>query len=819
MTGTISYADQQRRNNGSHINWLDNRQGDQQTQNRIVTNLARQPGDWQKQNNAQAWLQLLALLSVIQPGSTTPLHRQTRELPDDQAVALNSTQLSAPSDFSPLANMTQQTVIMPQRNSRSILNTAKHKSSARGAGAGKASGKTKARQKVFVLVKKDFHEDIDKDVYQLALTKGTPKEILILRKTIFKIRLREGNDNSPATAALIKLFDDYQLYKDALSRLDQDLINKGIQPLLLQKASELYALTGDDGTVKYQRQLLKVQLYRLEELSKGKLKIDFRPFSLTANPENDKTSTYDNVESKMAGQLLEDVVSNTPEVPAQHIITYGPAYQARKSFLAYAFHSAGIHSEKSLAQEPEKNKAALYKKLLGNLQNNITSNKELLDEIADHFYFSLYFSYMANPDTNLAISASEVKRLGDFTQRDKVNALLYHFNQDIEIKFKPQQSNKDTFLYLAQEFIFSSSLTKDNGPSKSRRAGHKVHKTAKRPSKGHKIRHHKKGNIRNPPAQQKGVTAKMKKPLRKDFDDQDSYQAAKSKYESHLKARVALTENFDRPRRQLMAVSKMKQLQETHPNEIITQKSQAGFTLTTAEGDRGKALILSSHAWSDKYTGELKLPKNKKIFFLGPEGKVLLEAPEAGDLLPTSNLVAGEKDPEIYSAFTDEGIQILSNREATSVTYEDVKNYRLKHYEATPDEEVQLAVLQNRIRRSGMKMDFLTVDELAGEKKLSDVFHLMHRDKLLQDYDKVIFYACREVKATGVLTKGVGASSYEIKFTDTPLAEQTKFKRSVGEPFNEEVDFDGYYLHERFEVTKENMTSTFAGITPYQVLE
>jgi len=816
MHKIFSLAEQHRRDTGNHINWLDNRQGNQLYQNEQIVGLSRNAGDAGKRNQAQTLLQLLTLLTLIQNTNMSPAPRgfvtkKTDEysLATDQPLAQGYRKKALPVPY-----VMEDTQIKPQDKRR-----AKRHIEMPVAQRYINSQRETGKPKLFVLVKKDFHQDVDENIYKLAMLKSTPGEIASIRRLIKQNRLREnGALATEETTQLVKMFDDYVIYKAALNNLQYSLTRKAPKSLLLEKATELYGVTGDSKEVEQRRLALKVQLYHLEKLAKNKFDIVFRPFLLTSNPKNSDEVTYEAIESELAGQLIEEVVVSSHGVPENHTITYGPAYQARKSFIAYALYVYGIHSAEQLAIKNISNKLLFYKELLSSLEIYMKENDDLLlDEIGNHFYFSLYNYYLANPDVSLDISNDKHKKLSKFNNYDKIDALIYHFNSDIEVKYKPQKRLGELFLFVAQEFLFSSSVGKNKIFSKpvflkNKLAGNAFKQTTRDkniPNAFGFIKSQQKG---------KGSQKRIKKPRRNEFPDDATYQQEKIKYDQYIKERVALRSNYDRERRRKIAADKLKKLEKTHAHKVI-QESSGGFTLTTAQNNRGKIVVLSAHAWSERYTNPLRLPQNKKLYFLGPDGKVLLEAPEKDGLLPTSYLVASKKYPAIFSTFTEEGMKLLANKGPQARNIEQAKNYRLKHYDTTPDEEVKLAVIENRLKVGAPKMDFLTVDELAGEKKLSDVMNLMKKNKLLQDYDKVIFYACREVKKGGVMKLNGLKDAYEINFVDIPLSVQVAVKRSLsGNIADNRIYFDGYYIYERFEVEKDRVTPYVEGITPYRNL-
>lgn len=814
MPKDFSVSQQHRRCIGDHTNWMDNKEGEPLLQNQRVLHLARNAGDIDKKNRAQTFLQLFMLISLIQNTNTLPAPRRENNNADEYSPVDNEqARLDYQKKILPLLQLSQN--IPSISPGQRIVKRHTERNDARAYEEPINKGK---EQQVLILVKKDFRQEIDDDIYKLALTKGTPQEIASVRRAIKQNHLRDHwAFATEQTNRLIKMFDDYVIYKAALSSLKHSLTKQKLRTLLFEKSSKLYGLAGDSEEVQKQRLVLKVQLYHLDKLAKGKFKLVYQTISLTPNPKNDANNTYESVEAELAAQLIERIIESNGDIPEDHVITYGPAYQARKTFIAYALYAYGIHSQQQLARELSQDPHGLYKQLFDSLEKDMKEKDGTLgDEIANHFYFSLFNTYLANPDVSLAISKDKTKRMGDFSQNDKIDALIYHFNSDIEVRAKVKRNLGELFFMLAQEIILSGRTGKNMLFSKNKFSKGKLRGRSNKPPRVDSNRSNsfafkkKRRNIKSP-------SDKVKKPNRKDFSDDAFYLQERQKYEKYLKDQVALSGNTDRERRKKIAIDKMSQLEKVH-HQKITQESSTGFTLTTAQGDRGDIVVLSAHAWSDPYTNLLSYARGKKIFFLGPDGKVLLEAPEQQGLLPTSYLVAGKKYPQIFSSFTDKGVKVMVNKEGQPVNVDQVKNYRLKHYEATPDEEVKLAVLENRLKTDNPKMDFLTVDEMAGEKKLSDVLNLMKKNYLLQDYDKVVFYACREIKKPGVMKPKGLTDAYEIVFIDIPLPAQGIQKRSVSDdPVGNRIQFDGYYLYERFEVGKDKVTPYLEGITPYRI--
>lgn len=277
-------------------------------------------------------------------------------------------------------------------------------------------------------------------------------------------------------------------------------------------------------------------------------------------------------------------------------------------------------------------------------------------------------------------------------------------------------------------------------------------------------------------------------------------------------------------RRKLIAVNKMISLRGSH-SYILDSVSDNRFTLHYVKDSPADTAVLSAHGWFTKDSTQLTLSDNQELLFLGPHGEILLEPPEVENLLPMENLLAGKKNPLIYSKLTNK--ELISYKPGGSLSNDEiVMNYKFSHYEKVPNEEVQLSLLSNRINKNKEKMDVITVNEKVDspryrEPTLRDLMNLIKNNKSFQPYKKIIFLACREEKTPGVLRQSVKdvklGSGYEIKFTEEDFAKQSKGKkRSINSSNCEnDINFDGYFIYELITVEKDKVSREIQEIAPY----
>lgn len=215
----------------------------------------------------------------------------------------------------------------------------------------------------------------------------------------------------------------------------------------------------------------------------------------------------------------------------------------------------------------------------------------------------------------------------------------------------------------------------------------------------------------------------------------------------------------------------LQELALQDPNEVakvVVNNENASFSLTSMPEKPAKTLYLNSHGWFTKQSPEIRLPPSTELVFLGPHGMTLAEAP--GDI-PSVTLLAGKEAP-IHYARLKRGPKVDKNYSDkytipnTGTTRENyIKDYSIKYYEKTPQEELTLAVLLNRQKENKEAIDILSVNPLAGDtKKLSDVLKQMGQLGDYSQYDKLVFVACREDRSSGIVKYGLGGS-YEIEFT------------------------------------------------------
>lgn len=593
--------------------------------------------------------------------------------------------------------------------------------------------------KVTVLINKNITNGINLKIYNLATGKRS------LGKFIDFIE-RRGN-----TPDEIKFYDAYHLYKDAISGYSAGMKKDNVMILshIRVVSDELYA-TDKSRTIRIEQ--LKVELYHLKKLLSKRIDIEFRPLFVTSTLKNG--FYYPPFEERSAAGILENVVYDIQDIPDIQRVIYGPAYQARKSLLAYALYICGISSTESFAHSVFNKKDGNGKRIMSDqdiyeyLLDKVISflsipESNLLQEIAQHYFYSVSVNlgHTPNPNIFLNINDAKEKRLGDFTLRDKVESLKYYLSQDIETakrKIRPRLDQLISILPIIITFI-------------------------------NIINEAEKINInrRNPIISNVDLNnAKNDNEIKKTQDVNTlTYQSkAKSEYQKRKEIAINKIESLDK-------IEKINVVQETYgPLKVWTQKN-----------NRASTLVLSAHGWYTKYDNDLSvnsIPKGKEILFLGPNEEKLLEAQEKFGNSPTESLFIPGRYPQIYSRISSEGIEMLdSMREDPHI--EKVKNYSIKHYEKTPDEEYYTAIKYNRIKTSNnFIVDFSAIDDLAGEKKLRDIVKLTKPGQPLENYKSIIFYACREIKTPGKLQPTLGGG-YNIKFTDIPLSLQSRRTRDT----------------------------------------
>ncbi|RQM36496.1 putative adhesin [Erwinia psidii] len=333
----------------------------------------------------------------------------------------------------------------------------------------------------------------------------------------------------------------------------------------------------------------------------------------------------------------------------------------------------------------------------------------------------------------------------------------------------------------------------------------------------------------------RGMSPKLVKPKMSDFTNEHGFfnelEFNKSmneyiKEKGVLERMVKAGKNApdERQRRKLIAESKMMSLRGSHSCTLDTVTDNR-FTLHYVKDSPADTAVLSAHGWFTVDSTQLTLSGDKEILFLGPHGEILLEPPEVEGMLPMENLLSGKKNPSLYSKLTNKGL--ISYKPGSSLLNEEVAmNYKLSYYEKAPDEEMQLALLSNRINKNKERMDIITVNEKVDSDRyrdptLRDLMALIKNNKSFQPYKKILFVACREEKTPGLLRKSVKdvklGSGYEVEFSEKSFAEQsTRNKRSTNHTsYDDDINFDGFLLYELITLEKGKMTREIKEIVPY----
>jgi len=272
--------------------------------------------------------------------------------------------------------------------------------------------------------------------------------------------------------------------------------------------------------------------------------------------------------------------------------------------------------------------------------------------------------------------------------------------------------------------------------------------------------------------------------------------------------RVVYKQRLARAKIQLMF------LEQHHPElrDKVETFETASFSLTTVRDDPANKLILLSHGSFTRESSLLRVPAGKTLSFLGPHGKVLLEAEEADGLLPTERLLSVGKDtPTFYAS--------LLNKEVIAEKMEVVRdvaawhldsagtdkpgysiNYSISHYEKTPQEEITAAVWGNRFN-SKEKIDVLTVKPEAEQfKTLKDVTDQMRRGGAYARYNQIVFAACREEKQPLTLKRmnkpGLG-EGYQMEF-------KHKVEKRAANVAPPDLHFDGYAVFSQITLTRDS---------------
>lgn len=652
-------------------------------------------------------------------------------------------------------------------------------------------------KKITVLTNKNITSDINLRVYNLVTGKRNPDKF---------ISFIEHRGSAPDE---MKFYDTYHLYKNATSgysagmKKDKVMLVSHIRVV----SDELYAT---DKSNIMRIEYLKLELYHLTKLLHNRIDIEFRPLFVTSVLKDG--FYYPPFEEISAGIILESVVYDIQSIPDGYKIIYGPAYQARKSLLAYTLYICGISSKESFDnsifnERDNDGKRVMseqdtYEYLIDKMTHFLsTPGNNILQEVAQHYFYSVgvTLGYSPNPDIFLNVRDGEEKRLRDFTLRDKTDSLKYYLSQDIDVEKIRVRKQLDYFLSIASLItMFSNIINEVESMYTSRR------------------------NLILP-----GIDSNNYKG--NDGTERPNQADYKRRYQYDVKSEHDI--------RKGKAVNKIDAFDKFNKIDVV-EESYGPLKVWTQKGQRAETLVLSGHGWYLTYDNDLNfglIPKDKDIIFLGPNKDTLLEAEEQFGRSATESLFASGQYPEIHTRITSEGIQVLK-KIMGEASIDEVKNYRIKYYEKTPDEEYIAAVKDNRINfKDNLMVDFSSVSNSAGEKKLSDIVKLMKPGKFLADYKSIVFYACREYKGSGTLrsaasTSGLGGG-YNIKFTETPLSMQGRPGReerdtSANAVSSDDLSFDGLVIIDKYTVTigkwvndEEpvlNYTADIARVAPYK---
>ncbi|WP_224552595.1 putative adhesin [Pectobacterium versatile] len=672
--------------------------------------------------------------------------------------------------------------------------------------------------KVTIIINENIEDGINFDIYNMVTAETPPVELA---------PFLEKRGNSPDE---MKFYDTYHNYKKAISGYSSGM-RENI-PLVLSQiriaSEELYATYKSDESKFSRREELKLELHHLNKLLNNSIDIEFRPLCIKSIAV--EGSYYPPYEEIFAGRLLESVVYDLQNIPKMYDVTYDAAYQARKSLLAYALYILGISSLERFNSSRLNKRDSHGNRLMNNqdiyeylihkmIKFTSIPGNSILHEVAQHFCYSLGvgMGLSPNPGVSVNINENKEKPLGEFTLRDKTQSLAYYLKQDIEIeKKKPQEK-----LYkLVSSLVLIELILSISKISSSRvRIRHLPRQS---------IIFNTNNNL-NRESNTKGNGDKIKKPRRGDFSNEEDYKDALNNYREYSRQRynhVGMTEIQTRTE---IAKNKLSELDKIQKIDVI-EENHGPFKVWTEKKNRASTLVLSSHGWYTPYDNDLSLnsiPKGKKIIFLGPDKEKLLEAQKEFGKSATESLFMPGRYPEIYTRISSDGIETLNAKRGVT-DIEKVKNYRIKNYERTPDIEYIAAVKDNRIYSSqDFKVDFSAVNDLAGEKKLSDIIKLTKPGQPLEGYNTITFYACREYKGTGGIGPALGGG-HTIKFTDTPLSEQKRNVRTIpaNVTFSDSVNFDGLFITDKYtvkigrwygdELPTLNYTVDVAGVTPYE---
>ncbi len=533
-------------------------------------------------------------------------------------------------------------------------------------------------KKITVLTNKNITSDINLRVYNLVTGKRNPDKFM---------PFIEHRGSAPDE---MKFYDTYHLYKNATSGYSAGMKKDKVMlvPHIRVVSDELYAT---DKSNIMRIEYLKLELYHLTKLLHNRIDIEFRPLFVTSVLKDG--FYYPPFEEISAGIILESVVYDIQSIPDGYKIIYGPAYQARKSLLAYTLYICGISSKESFDnsifnERDNDGKRVMseqdtYEYLIDKMTHFLsTPGNNILQEVAQHYFYSVgvTLGYSPNSDIFLNVRDGEEKRLRNFTLRDKTDSLKYYLSQDIDVEKIRVRQQLDYFLSIASLItMFSNIINEVESMYTSRR------------------------NLILPGIDSNNYKGNdgTERPNQADYNRRYQYDV-KSEHDIRKGKAVNKIDAFDKF------------------NKIdVVEESYGPLKVWTQEGKRAETLVLSGHGWYLKHDNDLNfglIPKDKDIIFLGPNKDTLLEAEEQFGRSATESLFASGQYPEIHTRITSEGIQVLK-KIMGEASIDEVKNYRIKYYEKTPDEEYIAAVKDNRINfKDNLMVDFSSVINLTEEK-------------------------------------------------------------------------------------------------------
>ena len=245
----------------------------------------------------------------------------------------------------------------------------------------------------------------------------------------------------------------------------------------------------------------------------------------------------------------------------------------------------------------------------------------------------------------------------------------------------------------------------------------------------------------------------------------------------------------DCARRQELALNKIKLIRDTDSEgkvkilEKIEHIPFAKVTLSRVKDSMADTLYLSSHGDFTSESRTAIVPFGRDLIFLGPHGSVLTEAEDSRSFLPMEVAFGGDgRHSKIYSrlGFNKSGEQYSPFNLLTAGT--DEKNrfmdYNLKWYDASPKEEIELALLANRTTPDATIMDMLTINKAVGENsefrsrhKLSEILRTINEEPELSKYKAIVCSFCREEKAPD-FSDLPNKKSWIVELIDTPIDKQ-----------------------------------------------